>query len=91
MPNSLQQKIQRHEKIIGLISSTLATVMFLSLVEVLLSNLRGDSNIYIQPLATALSGFFWAMYGYGKKDLFLIIPNTLALIIGILTAISAFV
>jgi len=34
---------------IGAIASTLAVVMFFSLLEVFFSNLRGNSNIFIQP------------------------------------------
>ena len=64
--------------------------MFFSLIEVLLSNISGRSNIFIQPLATTINGFFWSIYGYGKKDWFIITPNLLAMILGVITATSAF-
>jgi hypothetical protein len=83
--------LQKNEKIIGTIASLLAIVMFLSLIEVLLSNVRGDSAIFIQPLATAFNGFFWSLYAYGRKDWFLLVPNVLACILGVITAGSIFV
>lgn len=91
MKNSLQETLRKNEKIIGSIASTLAIVMFISLIEVFNSNIQGRSNIFIQPLATAFNGFFWCLYAYGKKDWFLLAPNLLALILGTITAISAFV
>ncbi len=50
-----------------------------------------DSNIFIQPLATAFNGFFWSLYAYGRKDWFLLIPNILACVLGAITASSVFV
>lgn len=90
MGNSFQERIRKHEKIIGSIASTVAVIMFISLIEVFSSNVQGKSNIFIQPLATAFNGFFWCLYAYGKKDRFLLIPNLLALVLGIITALSAF-
>ena len=89
--SNLQEKLKKNEKIIGTIASVLAMIMFFSLIEICLSNLRDESNIYIQPIATALNGFFWMLYAYGRKDYFLLIPNILALILGIGTAVAAFV
>jgi hypothetical protein len=82
MDNSLQMFIQKHEKPIGSLASVLAILMFFSLVEILISNLEGRSNIYIQPLATALNGSVWSFYAYGKKDYYLLIPNVLAFVLG---------
>ena len=87
MPN-FQNTIKKHEKIIGAIASILAIIMFFSLIEILLSNLRGDSHIFIQPAATAFNGFFWSLYAYGRKDYFLLIPNILACVLGAITALS---
>ena len=91
MENSFQQTLKKNEKIIGAIASVLAIIMFISLLEVFNSNLQGKSHIFIQPLATAFNGFFWSLYAYGRKDYFLLIPNLLAVILGILAVISAFV
>jgi len=65
--------------------------MFVSLIEVFTSNINGDSKIFIQPIATAFNGFFWSLYSYGRKDWFLLVPNILACVLGIATAISAFI
>jgi hypothetical protein len=89
--NSIQAAIQKNEKMIGTVASTVSIIMFFSLIEILVSNFQHKSDIYIQPLATSLNGFLWSIYAYGKKDNFLLIPNILALIIGILTVISAFI
>jgi len=89
--NNFQKKLKENEKVIGAIASTMAVVMFISLIEILLSNLSGESEIYIQPVATAFNGFFWSLYGYSRKDNFILIPNILALILGTITAIAAFI
>jgi hypothetical protein len=89
--NSLQSKFKQNEKVIGSIASVLAIIMFFSLIEILIANLSGKTNIYIQPIATSFNGLFWSMYAYGRKDYFLLIPNLLALILGAATAVSAFI
>jgi len=89
--NSFRRVLRKNEKIIGSIASFLAIVMFISLIEVFNSNISGKSNIFVQPLATAFNGFFWSLYAYGRKDWFLLIPNLLALLLGVITAISAFI
>ncbi len=90
MENSFQTTLKKNEKVIGGIASVLAIIMFTSLIEVFISNIRGESRIFVQPLATAFNGFFWSLYAYGRKDWFLLVPNLLALILGILTAMSVF-
>lgn len=90
MTNKIQKLLKKNEKIIGSIASILAIIMFISLIEILISNYRGESNIFIQPLATVINCFFWSMYAYGKKDYFLLIPNIAGLILGTLTIISVF-
>ena len=91
MRNHLQVYLQKNEKIIGSIASVLAIIMFFSLIEVLVSNIRGNSNIFIQPLATAFNGLFWSLYAYGRRDWFLLIPNILACVLGAITAFSVFI
>jgi hypothetical protein len=91
MENTFQNFLKKYEKIIGSIASVLAVVMFFSLIEILLSNVRGNSHIFIQPLATAFNGFFWSLYAYSKKDWFLLIPNVLACVLGAITAASVFI
>ena len=91
MENTFQAYLKKNEKVIGSIASVLAIIMFFSLIEILISNLNGNSRIFIQPLATAFNGFFWSLYAYGRKDWFLLIPNILACVLGAITAMSAFV
>jgi len=91
MENTFQSYLKKNEKIIGSIASALAIIMFISLIEVFISNLNGDSNIFIQPIATTFNGFFWSLYGYARKDWFLLVPNILAFVLGALTAVSAFI
>ena len=91
MTNSFQMTLQKYEKTIGMTASVLATIMFISLIEVLISNFRGETNILIQPAATALNGLFWSLYGVSKKDLIIIIPNSIGLVFGILTVVAAII
>lgn len=90
MKNSFRESIRKYEKIIGSIASALAIIMFISLIEVFISNVQGKSNIFVQPLATAFNGFAWSLYAYGRRDWFLLVPNLLALFLGIITAVSVF-
>ena len=87
----LRNFCQRNEKTIGSIASVLAVIMFVALIEVFISNMRGQSNIIIQPLATSVNGFFWSLYAFGRKDWFLFFPNVLALVLGFVTVLSALV
>lgn len=87
----LQHILKRNEKVIGSIASILAIIMFVSLIEVFISNLQGKSSIFIQPSATALNCFFWSMYAYGRKDWFLLVPNILGMVLGLMTVGSIFI
>lgn len=87
----LRRILLDYEKTIGTIASVLAIVMFVSLIEIFYSNLLGNSNIYFQPLATALNGGVWCLYAYAKRDWYLFVPNGLAVILGIMTAVAAFI
>lgn len=91
MGNTFQQFLKNNEKIIGTIASTFAIIMFISLIEILISNMKDNSHIFVQPIATAFNGFFWSLYGYSKKDWFILAPNILACILGVITGISAFI
>ncbi|MCK5332699.1 hypothetical protein KAJ41_02445 [Candidatus Parcubacteria bacterium] len=91
MKKDFRGYLEKNEKKIGVIASILTIIMFFSLIEVFISNINGDSNIFIQPIATVFAGFFWSLYAYSIKDKFLLIPNILACIFGGITAVSAFV
>src|SRR3989338_3671990 len=62
MKNSFQATLRKHERIIGGIASLLSIIMFFSLIEIFISNIRGESRIFVQPLATAFNGLFWSLY-----------------------------
>ena len=87
---SVRTFVKRHETNIGSIASVLAIVMFIALIEIALSNFRGESHIVIQPTMTALSGGVWSLYAYGRRDWFLLVPNVLALFLGSVTVIVAY-
>ena len=89
--NTIQETIKKHDKTIGIIASVLAIIMFISLIEVLISNVKGESNILVQPIATSFSGFFWSLYGYNRKDWIIMTPNLIALFLGVATTISALI
>ena len=91
MENTFQQFLKNNEKIIGTIASVLAIVMFTALLEILMSNIRGESHIFVQPIDTAFNGFFCSLYAYWIKDWFLLGPNVLACVLGIITGVSAFI
>ena len=91
MLHNFQQYLGKHQNTIGLIASLLSTIMFLSLIEMLLSNLRGDSKVIVQPLATAMNGFMWILYAYRLKDYFLLIPSVFGFFLGILTTLAVFI
>lgn len=91
MENTFQQFLRNNEKIIGTIASALAIIMFFSLIEVLMSNISGNSHIFIQPIATMFNGLFWSLYAFGRKDWFLLWPNILACVLGAITGVSAFI
>ncbi len=83
--------IQKHEKALGTIGSVLAIIMFISLLEIAVSNFRGESDIIIQPTMVFFSGFVWSLYAYGRKDWYLFLPNALAVLLGALTVFSALI
>jgi hypothetical protein len=89
--NNLQKTIKKYEKQIGSFAVIITSLAYLSLIEILISNIQGKSSIFIQPLATAINCLFWGTYAYGRKDWYLLIPNILGFILGVLTFISAFV
>ncbi|MGY6647877.1 SemiSWEET family transporter [Wenyingzhuangia sp. IMCC45574] len=91
MSNKIQVYLEEHQKTLGYIGTPLAIIMFVSLIEVLISNLKGESKIVIQPLFTALNGFIWVLYGYGRKDYFLLIPNAVAFVLGVITTAVIFI
>ena len=91
MENKFLQLLHSNEKKIGTIASIVAILMVLSSTEILISNLKGNSHIFIQPCVTTLNGIVWSLYAYLKKDLYILMPNILASIIAFATVVSAFI
>lgn len=89
--NNLRSQILKNINTIGVIATSLAVIMFVALIEVFISNIKGESHIIIQPMMTALAGLIWTLYGYGKKDWFIMIPNITGLVLGVATTIAAFI
>ena len=87
----LRTVLNNNMKIIGTIAALMAIVMVFASIEILISNLKGHSHVFIQPISMALNGLVWSLYAYVKKDNYIFIPNILSFIIGTVTAISAFV
>ena len=88
---NLRTFLTNNLNIIGAIAALMAIVMVLASIEILISNLKGHSHVFIQPISMALNGLVWSLYAYAKKDNYIFIPNILSFIIGTVTAISAFI
>ena len=86
--NKFENFLKEKQGILGAVGATLGTLMFLSLIEILISNIKGETNLYIQPIFTALNCLCWSLYGHSKKDKFIFVPNTIGLILGTITALS---
>lgn len=89
MKKTFRQRLEKQEKMIGMFGAILSVVMFVSLIEICLTNLHGETNIIIQPLATAINCLCWVLYGFSKRDNFIMLPNMLWLWLGILTGFFA--
>lgn len=77
--------------ILGAIGTTLAILMFVSLLEVARENLLGQSHIYIQPAVTTFNCMIWTAYGFRKKEKFVFWANVPGVFLGIFTVITAFI
>jgi len=90
MLSRLRYKLEKNHKTLGLIASVTAIVMFITSIEVLISNYNKESKIIIQPLAMAFNGFIWVLYAFARKDFYLFIPNILAFVLGVLTVLVVY-
>ena len=90
MTHTFQRKLKENEKVIGTFAAIFAVVMFVSLIEIFISNIQGKSRIFFQPLATVFNCLFWSLYAYCRKDWFIFIPNIFGLVLGVLTVLSIF-
>lgn len=77
-------------KLFGSLGAAMAILMFVALIEVLMSNYSGDSAIWIQPLATLINCLCWTAYGVGRHDWFVITPQLFGIVLAIATLLTAF-
>lgn len=80
---------QRRTGLFGALGAGMAILMFVALLEVLLSNWRGDSAIWMQPLATLVNCLSWLAYGLGKRDWFVVTPQLFGIVLSIATLAAA--
>lgn len=89
---SLQLNISYFEnrtKLFGTLGAAMAVLMFVALLEVLMSNYRGDSAIWVQPLATLINCLCWLAYGVGRHDWFVITPQLFGIVLAFATLLTA--
>jgi uncharacterized protein with PQ loop repeat len=78
-------------KNIGWVASGMAIIMFSSYIDQIRLNLNGKAGSIVLPIATILNCIFWLLYAIfrEKKDLPLIICNTVGILVGTVTLITA--
>jgi hypothetical protein len=87
----LTKKLHKKDRIITIIAFTVGIFASLSFIEIIISNLKEDSNIYIQPLVVVFNAIFWSLHAISRKDIPLLITNFLGISLGLAAAISAFI
>ncbi len=78
-------------KYLGTAGATLAILMFVSLIEIARDNLSGESHIYIMPAVTTINCIIWSVYGYLRKEKYILWANVPGVILGISTVLTAFI
>ena len=78
-------------KTLGYVGTTLAILMFVSLIEIAKNNLYNHTHIFIQPFVTVLNCTIWSFYAYLSKEKFVLWANLPGIVLGIVTFITAFV
>jgi hypothetical protein len=79
----------RRTGVFGSLGAAMAILMFLALFEVTLSNWRGDTTIWVQPLATLVNCLCWLAYGLGKQDWFVVTPQLFGIVLAVATLVAA--
>jgi uncharacterized protein with PQ loop repeat len=77
---------------IGWFASIMAILMYFSYIDQIILNLNGNPGSTILPVVTTINCIAWTSYGYfkAKKDWPIIICNIPGIILGIITAATAF-
>lgn len=81
---------ENNTKLFGSLGALMAIVMFVALIEVLISNYQGHSAIWIQPLATLFNCGCWLAYGIGRQDWFVVTPQLFGIVLATATLVVAF-
>ncbi|MFZ2150070.1 MAG: SemiSWEET family transporter [Minisyncoccia bacterium] len=84
-------KKEKTIKFLGTLGTTIAILMFVSLLEIARANIRGESHIFIQPIMVTINCFTWSLYAYLKKEKFVFWANFPGVLLGIITIITAFI
>ena len=79
------------EKVLGTVGTLFALLFFTSLIEIGLSNYRGETSIWMLPLATSINCAIWTTYAIIRKDLLLGIPNLFSAFVGSFTTVVVFI
>ncbi len=76
---------------IGWFASTMGIIMFSSYIDQIRLNLSGQPGSIILPIATTINGISWVAYALlkEKKDWPIFVCNFLAIILGLITALTA--
>ncbi len=76
---------------IGWFASLMAIIMFSSYIDQIRLNLNGQPGSIILPIATTVNGVSWVAYALlkEKKDWPIFTCNSLAVILGLITAVTA--
>ena len=78
---------------IGWFASLMGSAMFFSYIDQIRLNISGHPGSIILPIVTAINGLAWVSYCLLRRpiDWPLVVPNALAIVLGIITAITAFI
>lgn len=78
---------------IGWFASIMAVIMYVSYIDQIRLNLSGHPGSVFLPLVTVINCSAWMAYGIFKikRDWPLIVCNTPGIILGIVTAVTAFI
>ncbi len=77
-------------EIIGLLASIFAILMFTSTIDQMRDIIRDKTSHTVSPLLYGmmiLNCVFWVIYGFGINSIYIIIPNSIGAILGVITLI----
>ncbi|MBM4240208.1 MAG: hypothetical protein FJ150_00755 [Euryarchaeota archaeon] len=79
---------------IGLIASLTAILMFTSPIAQIRNIIKNRTSQTISPAiyaAMAINCTFWTIYGIGVEDLYITVPNSLGIVLGIVTLLIIYI